>query len=164
MQLFVHIYSSFQSLFISCHASCYLELNVFTLRVSPEAHVLEWKNSNMKISKMTLNKLSFEAQKYRHWNICKLPLHGLHIQGLRDVHGFLLSATSKHEGRDRPFGSPLLIVFAIYLQSNCLFNDLPLFALTILPGKLFHTFMILCVEKKKKEETLPDICSEFVFL
>lgn len=71
--------------------------------------------------------------------------------------------TSKHWGRDRLFGSPQLIVFAIYLQSHCLFNDLPRFALTILPGKLFHAFMILCMGKKKKE-TLPDICSEFVFL
>lgn len=79
MQLFVQIYSSFQSRFISCHASCYLELNVFTPRLSPEAHVFEWKHSNMKISKMTLNKLAFEAQKYRHWNICKLPLQGLDI-------------------------------------------------------------------------------------
>lgn len=65
------------SLFSSCHASSYLERNVFTLHVSPEAHVFEWKNSSMKISKMTLNKLTFEAQKYRHWNICKFPLHGL---------------------------------------------------------------------------------------
>lgn len=55
--------------------------------------------------------------------------------------------TSKHWGRDRLFGSPQLIVFAIYLQSHCLFNDLPRFALTILPGKLFHAFMILCMGK-----------------
>lgn len=70
MQFSVHIYSSFQSLFISRLVSCYLELNVFTLRVSPKAHVFEWKNSNMKISN-TLNKLTLEAQKYRQWSISK---------------------------------------------------------------------------------------------
>lgn len=75
--------------------------------------------------------------------------------------GFILSQNIQTPKRDRPH----LIVFAIYLQSNCLFNDLLLFALTILPGKLFHTVMILRMgKKKKKKETLPDICSEFVFL
>ena len=75
--------------------------------------------------------------------------------------------TSKSWERDRPFGSPHLIVFAIYLQSNCLFNDLPLFALTILPGKLFHTFMILCMGKKKKRNTswhLFWICFSLIFI
>lgn len=41
----------------------YLELNVFTLHVSPEAHVFAWKNSNTEIVKMTLNNLTFEAWK-----------------------------------------------------------------------------------------------------
>lgn len=55
-------------------------------------------------------------------------------------------------GEETPFGSLHRIVPAIHLRSNCLFNDRPLFALTISPGKLFHTFMILCVEKKRKKE------------
>lgn len=56
--------------------------------------------------------------------------------------------------------------FSLVLQSICnliVYLMTPPFALTILPGKLFHTFMILYVGEKKKE-TLPDICSEFVFL
>lgn len=56
----------------------------------------------------------------------------------------------------------LLLLLHSPVMPSDQFSDVPcVFALTIEPGRPFHTFVILRVKKKKK---LPDICSEFVSL
>lgn len=112
----------------------------------------------MKISKMTLSKLPGDAWKCGPRTVRKLP-DARDSEGLRGAHRF-----HPNPGDSWATWLTTAVVCAIYSQPNCLLNDLPRFPLTILPGKLFHTFMTLCVGKKIKKATLPDICSEFVFL
>lgn len=56
---------------------------------------------------------------------------------------------------------PLLLLNSPVMPSDQFSNVPCVFALTIKPGRPFHTFVILC---RKKKKMLPDICSEFVSL